>query len=261
MSSFAQTRVLIVFLVTIFLAGGTVTPGFSHESDVGQVVLGDSIESGFGSSIPADAFVPLVHEYLESTYGPDVDEHNLAVPGATVLEINRNQLASAIAEIQNHDSVVVSWGGGGNDLLDFIESPQAVTCLRGNVSCLNRLDALLNKVEHIGDRALKFLRSAAGPDSTILVRTQYNPLLRDICGGPSHPLAHLANVVLEGGADPFLVRGLNDRIRDLAAKHGARVAEIFLPFYLYPDTLISDDCVHPSDAGHKVIGDAFILPF
>ena len=111
------------------------------------------------------------------------------------------------------------------------------------------------------DLTLKKLRSAAGSENTIIIRTQYNPLQKESCGGPSDPLAQLAQVVLEGNVDPFLVRGLNDRIREMAIKHGAKVADIFMPFALNPEDLIDEDCVHPTDAGHRVISDAFIYAF
>jgi lysophospholipase L1-like esterase len=262
MKRLTQKAVSLVFLLVTFLAGGGSLQAFGHDAGPGYVVLGDSIEVGVGASDPAtSAYVPMFHQYLTTAFfGGAADLHNLAISGATVRDINQNELFPAIAEIKGHSPVVVSWGGGGNDLLHFLASPEAATCARGNPSCLARLNALLNETEHMIDLTLGTLRTVAGPDANILVRTQYNALLRDSCGGPNDPLAQLGNVVLEGGA-PLLARGLNDRIRAVAAKHGARVAEIFLAFFVSPNTLVADDCIHPNDAGHAVIRDAFILAF
>lgn len=265
MNPFKPAGALIVFFITVLLSyGGPGTAG-AHETGRAYVVLGDSIEFGIGASSPANAWVPMFHEYLEATFfgTPEApvqaDLHNHAVSGATAGDIMRDQLAPAIADIQGHNPVVVSWGGGGDDLLNFIGSPQAATCLRGDASCLARLNALLNEVERVLDVTVRRLR-AAGPNYAILLRTQYNPLLRTSCGGPTDPQAQLANLVLEGGA-PFLVGGLNDRIRDVAARYGAKVIEIFLPFYLNPDDLVADDCIHPNDAGHAVIQNAAAIAF
>jgi lysophospholipase L1-like esterase len=93
------------------------------------------------------------------------------------------------------------------------------------------------------------------------VRTQYNPLLKAVCGGPTLPLAQLANVVLEGSPSPRLDRGMNDRIRALAHKYGAQVIDTFLPFYLNADAFVSADCVHPNDAGYAVILNAAIFAY
>jgi lysophospholipase L1-like esterase len=67
-------------------------------------------------------------------------------------------------------------------------------------------------------------------------------------------------LVLEGCA-PFLARGLNDRIRAIAASYGVKVVEVFLPFYLQPGELIADDCVHPNDTGHMAIRDTATIAF
>lgn len=254
---------VVVLVAATLLIGTGADLAAGHVHDGAHVVLGDSIEFGLGAD--TTAYVPLFRQYLEGNFfNGEADLHNLGTPGATVRDVNHNQLFPAIAAIKSHHPVVVSWGGGGNDLLDFITSPQAATCLRGNVSCVTRLNALLNEMEQTIDLTLGALRSTAGPTTTILVRTQYNPFLQQSCGGPSDPQAQLAQVVLEGGV-PFLARGLNDRIRDLATKHGARVADIaplFVVAALGTETiLISSDCIHPNDAGHQVISAAMQAAF
>lgn len=233
----------------------------AHDTGRGYIVMGDSIDYGIGASSPDKAYVPQFHAHLESAlFQQKADLHNLAVPGATARDIKQDQLTQARTEAIIHPQRVISWGGGGNDLLQFIASPEAATCMKGNASCLARLNALLNEFEQTADHTLRELRKTAGPE-TLYVRTQYNPLLKATCGGPTLPLAQLANAVLEGSPSPRLERGMNDRLRELAHKHGAKVIDTFVPFYLNPDALIADDCVHPNDAGHAVIRDAAIYAY
>lgn len=234
----------------------------AHDTGRGYIAMGDSIDFGIGASSPEKAYVPQFHAHLESTFFQGrADLHNLAVPGATARDIKQNQLTQALTETITHNPRVISWSGGGNDLLNFIASPQAATCMKGNPSCLARLNALLNEFEQTADHTLRALRETAGPNTPLYVRTQYNPLLKAACGGPTFPLAQLANAVLEGSPSPRLDRGMNDRIRELAHKYGAKVIDPFLPFFLNPDALVAADCVHPNDAGYTVILNAAIFAY
>lgn len=255
---------LVVFSLLVF---GAQRVSFAHEPDarsVGHIVLGDSIECGVvfdpGSPVFGDGYVDPLHDELESRAGEEMDLVNLCVLGATSRDINLDQLPQAITEVFGHDSVVISYGGGGNNLRRFITSPQAATCARGKLSCLRRLNALLNEAEQNMRLAINRLRSIAGEDSQILMRTQYNALMgMSALGGPcADPgLILLANLAIEGGA-PFLAEGLNDRIRRVAAEHGAVVAEIFGTFAANPGGLISGDCTHPTADGYAEILNAFI---
>jgi lysophospholipase L1-like esterase len=242
-----------------FLNAGT---AHAHDTDKAYIVLGDSIDYGLGASSAEKAYVPQFHAYLEAnTFQAKADLHNLAVPGATARDIKQDQLAQARTEAIIHNTRVISWGGGGNDLLQFINSPEAATCMKGKTSCLARLNALLNEYEQTVDHALRDLREAAGPNAPLYVRTQYNPLMKTVCGGPTLPLAQLANAVLEGSPSPRLDRGMNVRLRELAHKYHAKVIDTFLPFYLNADTLVAADCVHPNDTGHTAILNAAIWAY
>jgi lysophospholipase L1-like esterase len=53
-----------------------------------------------------------------------------------------------------------------------------------------------------------------------------------------------------------LDRGLNDRIRTVAARYGARVVDL-LGVALFANQLVSSDCVHPNGAGYQVILNLF----
>jgi lysophospholipase L1-like esterase len=206
----------------------------------------------------------MFHKFLEDEFFPSlIDLRNYSVFGATMGEIRRDQLADALSDIASFNPVVVSLGGGGNDLLNFIRSPQAVTCRMVNIQCLARLNALLNNVEVLLDQMVRELR-AAGPNDAILLRTEFNPFLQGSCGGPNSGLAQLANLALEGDdIVPFLTSGsgLNDRIRDVAARYNAKVIEIFSLFASSTTDLVAVDCIHPNDAGHEVIFFAAMAAF
>ncbi len=195
--------------------------------------------------------------------------HNAGVQFARTHEIRRDQLPEILAAAVGHVPVVVSWGGGGNDLVEVVTGPQAATCRRSQ-SCLGRLNGLLNETEQRIDRTIRRLRESLGSAAVILMRTQYNALLQAGCA--STEVAALASVTLEGADGTVLDRGLNDRIRSVAEKYGAQVVDLFLPFAVNAanpanpesaDTFVATDCTHPSGAGHQAIamltGAAFLV--
>jgi lysophospholipase L1-like esterase len=241
-----------VFALVLAVVGVWTLPGEASQAAMpGDIVLGDSVEFGVGSTGGGGYVVPF-QSFLEAVFGTTVELNNLSEPGAETKDIMLEQLPEALLEARSHRpyGVVVSLGGGGNDLRHFIVSPEAATCRR-ILSCLARLNALLNEAEQRLDLTLKALRAEAGPSVTILVRTQYNALKRTGCAPEDQ--VNLANAALEGAPGTLLARGLNPRLRDLAAKYGARVVDTFGPFFVLPDTLISEDCIHPNDVGYAVI--------
>ena len=171
------------FTVFSFLLFGGRGPSFAHEPDArseGHVVIGDSIECSvvfdLGTPVFGDGYIVPLHNYLESVAAVNMDLVNLCVLGATTRDIKLDQLAKASGEVSSRDQTVISIGGGGNNLRRFITSPQASTCLMGNVSCLARINALLSETEQNLRLAVSKLRAVAGDESLILMRTQYNPL-------------------------------------------------------------------------------------
>jgi lysophospholipase L1-like esterase len=252
---------VVIFFSSIYLAICPSPKGLAHDMGQAYIVLGESTDLGTGAT-EENGWAAMFHEFLESKFfKSSADFHNYSVFGATVGDILRGQLADALSDIASHNPVVVSLGGGGNDLLLFISSPQAVTCLMLNIQCVTRLNALLNNMEALLDQMVRRLR-AAGPSNPILLRTEHNPFLKATCGGPAGGLAQLANLVLEGSDNvPFLASGLNDRIRDVATRYNAKVIEVFSLFASNPDGLVADDCIHPNDAGHAVICEAAVFAF
>src|SRR5207244_3634150 len=47
--------------------------------------------------------------------------------------------------------------------------------------------------------------------------------------------------------------GLNCRLRAAAARQGAKVIELFLPFAFFGDLALGGDCIHPNDFGYSLI--------
>lgn len=249
--------ILLSALLVVFLIG----PASAQSPTPAYIVLGDSVEFGLGDDIAADGmgYVPLVTSFLTMFFGTPVDPANFGEPFAQTREIWQDQLPDALVAADGHAPVVVSWGGGGNDLTAVVTGPQAAAC-RQSQSCLGRLNGLLNEIEQTIDRTIRRLRDALGPDAVILMRTQYNALLRTGCSTPEN--AALGTVALEGLEGTVLDRGLNDRIRSVAEKYDAQVVDLFVPFAVSADTLVAADCIHPSGVGYQAIallsGSAFL---
>ncbi len=241
-----------IVILSGLLVAFAISPASAQPVTPAYVVVGDSIEFGRGDDTPADGFgyVPLVAAFLGTFFGQPIETHNFGTPSAQTREIWKVQAPAAISAAEGNAPVVVSWGGGGNDLAAIVTGPQAATC-RQSESCLGRLNAALNEVEETVDRTIGDLRHALGPGAVILMRTQYNALLRSGCATPD--VAALATIALEGLEGTLAERGLNDRIRSVAAKYGATVVDLFLPFAFNANTLVSSDCAHPSGAGHAAI--------
>ena len=243
----ARVAIVGVLLTALVVTASAQAPAPAY------VAIGDSIEFGLGDNILGDGFgyVPLVAAFLTSFFGQPVQTSNFGVPFSLARDVRQTQLPAALAAARGRAPVVVSWGGGGNDLIDVVTGPQVAAC-RQTQSCLGRFNGLLNEVEQTIDLTIRQLRAALGPQAVILMRTQYNALLKTGCA-PTPDAALLATATLEGAPGTVLDRGLNQRIRALAAKHDAQVVDLFLPFAAAADTLVAADCTHPSGTGHQAI--------
>jgi lysophospholipase L1-like esterase len=236
--------VLLLAIVAAPVSTQSPTPAYT--------IVGDSIEFGLSDDIAADGmgYVPIVAAFLTTFFGQPPAVHDSGKPFAQTRDIWRDQLPEAIAAAAGHAPIVVSWGGGGNDLADVATGPQAAACTQ-NQSCLGRFNGLLNETEQTIDRTINQLRRALGPSAVILMRTQYNALLRTGCASPQ--VIAVGTATLEGVPGTVLDRGLNDRIRSVAARYHAQVVDVFAPFAINANTLVASDCIHPSGAGYQVI--------
>jgi lysophospholipase L1-like esterase len=246
-------------LVALFVAETVI----NAEANRGvYVALGDSIDFGLDGDVGAVGvgYVGPFGVFLASILGP-MDVYNLSAPFATSRDVLHTQVPAAVALLQGRAPAVVSWGGGGNDILEVVRGPQAAVCPR-TPSCLGRLNGLLNGVETTIDHTIARLRGAVGPNGRILMRTQYNSLAKTGCAPADVVL--LGNITFEGAPGTVLDRGLNDRIRTVAARYNAKVVDLFGPFFFNANQFVGADCVHPSALGYQAIqalfAGAFLTP-
>ena len=247
-------------LVGVFALTGDTTYSSAPQSQNEYLALGDSLGYGFGASDPANkGYVPLFREFLESEGGLDTDLflNNLSIPGATSSSLITQQLPTAVAELEdrngdkkgNNDVKVVTVDIGGNDVLRLLQSSSCVPVATD--ACFVLAGTILTTFAGNFDFILDELRTAAGPDTTMIVMTYYNSLV----AAPPCPLnflAPLGDVILEG--EPGVSVGLNDLIRLIAVSHDAQVADTY--GRLSP-TDILPDCVHANDDGYEIIADQF----
>jgi lysophospholipase L1-like esterase len=234
------------------------------------LALGDSVAAGIGASQPTqNGYVALVYDMLTGArhcgrgeaLGCRLDLLNLAVPGATTTTLigrpgQASQLAEAVAQLEARagsptpvdDVRLVTLTIGGNDL--YWPVLEACAGSPAAEACRTTIARQLRLVAANYDVILPALREAAGDSTTIAVMTYYNPL--PACQFAF--LADLAGQVLEGGGG--IPHGLNDIIREAAARHGALVAET-LRIIGTEDLVGGPDCLHPDDSGHADIAAAF----
>jgi lysophospholipase L1-like esterase len=225
------------------------------------LALGDSVVTATDLASPTTQGYPaLLASHLEAdAVGGAVELLNLARNGETTASMLRGgQLDAAVQQLQarngnadqSDDIGVITLHIGGNDAFALIQE-----CSNGlTLACLavipTRVETLIANLDAIVGQ----LRSAAGPDATLILGTYYNPLVHPGC--MLHELAGLAETLFEG-APPVMPSGLNDLIRAAAAMHGGRVAEAS---GLSASELLPD-CMHPAADGHRVIADAFIAAY
>jgi lysophospholipase L1-like esterase len=265
-----RRRVLLLIGIPVLVALLTMGPA-GAESAEGQpplgrpvyLALGDSVAAGVGASDPAvTGYVPRLYDLLRDEPSCEflgrpgcrsLALDNLAVGGATSTTLLTSQLPAAEDELRAHngdgnprnDVLVVTIDIGGNDVFSVVPS-----CTAGPTpQCLALVQARLASFEANFSQILSRLRAAAGPDTVMVAMTYYNPLGSCVRAA----LAPLADVVLEGGPG---LEGLNDRIRRISAANGVLVADTY--GLLGPGDLVGGtDCLHPNDAGHQKIAQAF----
>jgi lysophospholipase L1-like esterase len=271
-------RLLLFVLVPAVVAA--LVGGFALTSDTGYskgrpaqntpeyLALGDSLGVGVGASDPAKGYVPLFRDFLESKAGlhTPLVLNNLSISGATSTSLIAQQLPAALAELEArngdtedvNDVEVVTVDIGGNDFFALVPA-----CAGGfTAQCQAAIGITFGTFSANFNSTLAQLRTAAGPDTTIIVMTYFNSLVNPGCQYSG--LASLGNIVLEGYPYPYLPQGANDLIRDIAAAHDAEVAELVpggvFPALLGPDN-IQPDCLHANDSGYQIIAGAFADAF
>ena len=259
-------------LVSFFSAsvGWAHKPGKVHGHDALMVNLGASTTYGytfdssllglpFGYYLTKNHHIPLFAQFLKFYFGvKDVIVHNFAIPGKTSAEVLSEQVPQALAVLLPNrlHKVVFTVEGGGNDLRHFQVANMAYCTSADPMDqymCLVNLNAALDEIEDNLWAIVSTLQEAA-PDAVIILQTQYNSLYDVLPNG--QPCADagmlmLADLAFEGNpAYGHPVKGMNVRIREIAAELGVKVGDIAGFLYTAPGELYKNpdffggDCTH-----------------
>ncbi len=230
---------LLVLLTVATLAARGNAPRPYTPAGPGAIYLslGDSLAWGFRLEDPAtQSFPARLHTRLNQYQ--DVELVNLAVPGATSRTFLGSQLDEALAALdearangQVVSPITISIGGNDLRLVENAEPDERAAALRGTIDNI--------------DRAVAELRDATGATTDIALLAYYNPY-----GGDP-------DVV---DSEAYWVSRFNAALREVAARHGATVADGYTPFaggnaYAYTYILIDD--VHANAEGQAVLAEQF----
>lgn len=229
------------------------------------LALGDSLSEGIGArDEKRDAWVPLVAAGLGGSY----ELLNLGVAGDDSRElIEDGPLDHGLEEIASrandgvagNEVAVITLEIGGNDLLDLYDSlvltgdcPSVVESLQRQ-ECIDGLQAALDTYRPNLDATLTRLEEAA-PGVPIFLMTLYNPF-----SGGAKTLDEIGALALEGEPGTPFAEGLNDIIRQVGAEHpSVHMVEWYELFLGKQREFISQDLIHPNNAGHRVMADAVL---
>jgi lysophospholipase L1-like esterase len=233
------------------------------------VAMGDSVSVGVGASDPdTTGFVALFRQTVAAELTPgQTDEasgaqtngaylklENIAVGGETsatlIADGQLNEALALLAERNQNSSEVddvevITLSVGGNDLKPLFETCPAIP----QADCIAQAQVVLGTYAANLGQILGGIRTAAGPDTRILVMNYYNPVLNPGC--PLSAYAPLADQI---------VQSLNGTIVAVsAAVPGIEVVDVYSAG-LGPNDL-QPDCLHPDDSGHALIAQAFATEF
>jgi len=206
---------------------------FAPEGPLTYVSLGDSLAVGVGASDPREkGYASLYRDLLEEQTGREVRLVQLGISGETTESFiydPESQLARAEATLRENLGAAVTLSIGANDLLREAGGTDA-----------EREAALARYAENL-DYILRTLKGASDPAPEITVLAIYNPAPGSF-------------------TDEWAAR-LNERIRAVAQRNGARVAAADRAFlgheaeYSHYDQYSRD--IHPTDRGYAALARAF----
>jgi lysophospholipase L1-like esterase len=219
-------------------------PGPHDPSQVLYVALGDSVAAGVGASL---SYVDRLLPHYQSTLGVTLLS-NRSRSGETSGSIRTSgQLASALADINApSDTRVVTINIGGNDGSDCNDR-WADCAFRSNLSAtLSDLSAALD--------------ADPGPEA-LIVMAYYNPASG--LGGEAPSSGEWwyerqlfgTDLVIDCEITTGPRVGINDVIFQEARRHGALLADAYTAMKPGGQAFMAG--IHPNDAGHAAIADAF----
>lgn len=229
--------------VTLAMSVGGAAPAGAAPGDHIYLVLGDSISYGLATKNIDDSFAGRLYDDFQTTRGADLLD-NRALPGATARSGRRNQLSSALLDIEGpSDTVALTVGFGANEAL-------AGTCVaRWDVCSFRRnLDFILAKLTAALD--------ADPGEEFVAVLSYFNPRV-----GTTKEKPFNANLLGDdrriGCGDAGAEAGLNDVIFQEAGDYGLPVASTFGPMREAGRAAMAGDHIHPNKTGHAIIAQAF----
>jgi lysophospholipase L1-like esterase len=253
---FAPARLAVSLALAAIAAVAVLAPVASASPDVESqraesgglyVALGDSVAVCCASS-PEKTYVGLLFSSYQSTLGV-TQLSNRARGGETSGSIRApgGQLDEALADIRAAtDTRAVTIDIGGND---------RYTCADSWDTCPYRA----NLAATLSD--LKAALAADPGDETFIAMAYYNPASG--LGGTQETrydrglLGSDLTISCQTAAGPDV--GINDIIFQEAGRYGAEVADAYPAFKVGGQSFMADS-LHPSDAGHAAIADAFLNP-
>jgi lysophospholipase L1-like esterase len=230
---------VLLALVSSVGASGAQQPGL-------YVAVGDSISAGNGASTPLKRWVQLYYGYRQSNGSGVTDLVNLSRAGATSTDLRSGQLGSAVGAINaSSDTKAVTVDIGLNDLFFNSGCPTANATTCPFAANLREILAGLSTA----------LAGDPG-DETFQVMEYYNP---DI-GTPNEAatrqrlLGSDVRVDCSGTEDAL---GLNDLIHCIGIEKEATPVDVLPIFDAAGESFLAPDHLHPNDAGHLAIANAF----
>lgn len=238
---------LIALMAFTAMGAGLLGAPAALADDSPYVSLGDSVGAGFGASTSAKGFVPILGSALSASSGA-TRVLNLAQGGATSGSLRTGgQLSAALAEINGaSDTAAVTIEIGGNDLLGGGPCP-------GNwddPSCPYRANFALTLDDL---QAALAADPGAEPFATMMY---YNPGTGTASEANYDAQLFGANGIL-GLSDTGADVGLNDVILQESTSRAIPVANPYPAFDAAGQTFMYSDQIHPNDAGHAAIAQAF----
>jgi lysophospholipase L1-like esterase len=205
------------------------------------VSIGDSIAAGNGSSNPkTTSFVA----DLARDEG-NLETLNAAVAGATTRDVLEKQLPSVLAATAEADLAFITISVGGNDLAGLIPNP---ACVQDPLPASCPLDDALRSVDANLREIMTTLRAAhPGTPIVLLAYPNFFSGTGHAFEAPAGRVLPRLDVVIRAVAASFPHAG----VADAAPAFEGRGPEL-------THTLDRVFDPHPTDAGHRLIADAFV---
>ena len=276
MSAAKILHVLVLMLIPCLISLPAATAQLAAEPGV-YLALGDSLAVGVGASAPSLGYVARLFSFLQDPRRSNgMTLKNLAIPGETSMSFlgssagQPSQVSQALAEIGAPTDVrVVTLDIGGNDILGLLRMEPCASA-PSSTACQEIVASTLRAFSQSYPIILQYLALALAADADaerLLIMTYYNPFT-----GTGSPYEGPADAALLGSdrsvdctanaSDPARI-GLNDLITCIGRSYGGEIVDVYPRFTenTLALTHIGAGDIHPNDAGHAVIADAFKTVF